>query len=313
MDFLRIRKKAKERAAARARGAKAGGPRQGPGESRPARKAPPSADTVVTDAAVLEGRLMAELQGPPEPAGAPAGPPPGPPAGSPPGVSEDDFLIAARGPRMPGLAAAALPGRSLPAVVPPGRPPEEERRPWAAGPLDEFLYREDEPGAWILDQGLAAAEPPEAPAPPEARKEYLGFFLGQEEYALEIASVREILRAPVITEVPRGPPDVLGVVTVRGEVMPVVDPRRRLRLPPRPEGAGHRVVVCQHGGTPVGVLVDRVSQVVRLPPSAIEPRPQGVGGAEPGAIAGIGRERERLFIILDPAALLGAGAGREQA
>jgi|GEM_PF-359919 len=273
MDFLRIRKKAKKRAAARAR--------------------PPPPDTVVTDADVLEGKLMAELQGPP--------------------AGEGEFLIAARGARTTAARdeAADLRGH-LPPDGSPERAPEPEARPSPPGALDEFFFREDEPGSPVLDQGLAAAEHLEAPATPEARGEYLGFFLGEEEYALEIASVREILRAPVITEVPRGPRDVLGVVTVRGEVMPVIDPRRRLALPARPAGPGQRVVICQHGGTPVGVLVDRVSQVVRLLPSAIEARPQGVGGAEPGTIAGIGRERDRLFIILDPGALLGPGVGREQ-
>jgi purine-binding chemotaxis protein CheW len=207
--------------------------------------------------------------------------------------------------------AAALSGR-LQAEGRPGPAPEAGARPWVPGSLDEFFFREDEPGSPVLDHGLAAAEHLEPTAPLEPRQEYLGFFLGEEEYALEIASVREILREPVITEVPRGPRDVLGVITVRGVVMPVIDPRRRLALPARPAGGGHRVVVCQHRGPPVAVLVDRVSQVVRLPPSAIEARPQGIGGAEPGTIAGIGRERDRLYIILDPAALLGAGAGREQ-
>ena len=302
MDFLGIRKKAKERAAARAREAEAGKPGPEP-RPTPDEPGPPGAppDTVVTDADVLEGKLMAELQGPPPPPAA---------AEMPPGGGEDDFFIAARGPRTPVMQddAAALSGL-LPADRPAGRAPEAEARPSPPGSLDEFFFREDEPGSPILDPGLAAAERPESPAQPEARKEYLGFFLGEEEYALEIESVREILRAPPIAEVPRAPQDVLGVVTVRGEVIPVLDPRRRLDLPARPAGAGHRVVICQYRGTSVGVLVDRVSQVVRLPPSAIETRPQGIGRADPATIAGIGRERDRLLIILDPAALLGTGAG----
>jgi len=303
MDFLGIRKKAKERAAARAREAEAGKPGPEP-RPTPDEPGPPGAppDTVVTDADVLEGKLMAELQGPPV---SPAAP------GMPGGESGDDFFIAARGARTPAMTRddAAAPSGPLPEDAPAGRAPQAEARPPLPGPLDEFFFREDEPGSPILDPGLAAAERPESPAQPEARKEYLGFFLGEEEYALEIESVREILRAPPIAEVPRAPQDVLGVVTVRGEVIPVLDPRRRLDLPARPAGAGHRVLVCQYRGTSVGVLVDRVSQVVRLPPSSIEARPQGIGGADPNTIAGIGRERDRLLIILDPGALLGAGAG----
>jgi purine-binding chemotaxis protein CheW len=91
---------------------------------------------------------------------------------------------------------------------------------------------------------------------------------------------------------------------VRGEVIAVFDPRRRLALPPAVPGRAARVLVCDAGEGPRGMLVDAVSDVVRLPASAIEARPTGIGSDPGGAIVGIGRERGRLFILLDAAELL---------
>ncbi|HEX7489837.1 MAG TPA: chemotaxis protein CheW, partial [Anaeromyxobacteraceae bacterium] len=79
-------------------------------------------------------------------------------------------------------------------------------------PLDEFFWREDEQ-APLLPEILAAAAP-RTLALPEQRREWLTFFLGGEEYALEIEQVREILKAPAITQVPRAPAHVLGVIMV---------------------------------------------------------------------------------------------------
>jgi purine-binding chemotaxis protein CheW len=292
MDFLEIRKKAKERAAARAR---AGG-KDRPAKGREAaaraprrgRKAhgPPS-DPVVTEADVIEGALLAELQG----------------GAAPP---DDGFLIATRGP-----APAPREGRPTGARdrgesrIDPATPsvPVARVAPPPQDPLREFFYDESEPGPPIADLGLYAAPRGGTAVAPEEKKEHLTFRLGDEEYAVEIACVREILKAPAITEVPRAPEPILGVILVRGEVIPVHDPRRRLGLPPAPPPKGARVVICDAGEGPMGMLVDAVSQVVRLPPSAIEPRPQGIGGIDSDTLAGIGRERDRLFILLDAAAL----------
>jgi len=281
MDFLEIRKKAKERAAARARAAKV--PRRG-------RKAHgPPEDPVVTEADVIEGALLAEFQGG---------------AASP----DDGFLIAARGP-VPAAREGRAPEDEDRARgerrVEPAAPAASAARvaPPPADPLQEFFYDASEPGPSIADLGLYAAPRGGTAVPPEEKREYLTFWIGDEEYAVAIACVREILKAPAITEVPRAPAPILGVILVRGEVIPVHDPRRRLGLPPGAPPKGSRVVICDAGEGPVGLLVDAVSQVVRLPPSAIEPRPQGIGGIDSETLAGIGRERDRLFILLDAAAL----------
>jgi purine-binding chemotaxis protein CheW len=172
-------------------------------------------------------------------------------------------------------------------------------------PLDEFFWREDEvvPG---LPAILATATPRPAEAE-EVKTEWLTFLLGGEEYAVAIGDLREILKAPAITEVPRAPSHVLGVIMVRGEVIAVFDPRRRLGLPAASPSRQSRVLVCDAGAGRRGLLVDAVSQVVRLAPSQVEPKPTGIGGAGADFIDGIGREGERMFILLNLAEVLADG------
>ncbi len=190
-------------------------------------------------------------------------------------------------------------------------PPATEKRVSAAAPdpFDEFFYRPDEDiGALAALVDFAAdLEDEPAPAPEEPLREFLGFRLSGEDYAVELGSVREIVRVPPIAEVPRAPASIAGVMTVRGEVMPVFDLRRRLGLPPPAGELGReaRVVVLQGADGPMGVLVDAVEEVVRLRPSTIEQPPTGLGSGERvECIGGIGRASERLYALLDLAAAL---------
>jgi purine-binding chemotaxis protein CheW len=178
-----------------------------------------------------------------------------------------------------------------------------------ADPLDEFFWREDEVAPGLLDV-LGGASMRLAAEAPEEKREWLAFTLSGEEYAIAIEQVREVLKAPVITEVPRAPPQVLGVIMVRGEVIAILDLRRRLGLPAVATGRQARVIVCDAGEGARGFLVDAVSDVVRLPPSAVEPRPNGIPGPATECIAGIGRESDRLLILLDlPVVLRDPAAG----
>jgi purine-binding chemotaxis protein CheW len=131
------------------------------------------------------------------------------------------------------------------------------------------------------------------------RTEYLAFTLAGEAYAVQIANVAEILRPPPITEVPRAPRAVLGVISVRGKLVTVADLRRRFRLPEAPIDRRSRVLLADVGdGEQIGLIVDEVQQVYRLTESEIEPA-NILGGEQPTHIAGIGRPPGALLILLD--------------
>lgn len=173
--------------------------------------------------------------------------------------------------------------------------------------LENFFYRPDEEGADLLSlvpgvDELAAAQAEEPP------QELLTFRLEDEWYAVPILSLREIVKVPPLTEVPRAEPELLGVMNLRGDVLPVYSIKRRLNLleeipqiaapgsPPLPRSC--RVLVVRSLSGDCGILVDAVADVVRLRPSTIEPPPTGLRG-ERECIVGFGRVRERLYILLD--------------
>jgi purine-binding chemotaxis protein CheW len=134
------------------------------------------------------------------------------------------------------------------------------------------------------------------------RTEYLAFGLAGETYAVQIAQLAEILRPPPITEVPRAPHTVLGVVSVRGKLVTVLDLRRRLRLPEGSPDRKARILLADtSGGEQIGLLVDEVQQVWRLAADEIEPATV-LGGEQAVHIAGIGRPsgiEGAMLILLD--------------
>jgi purine-binding chemotaxis protein CheW len=145
------------------------------------------------------------------------------------------------------------------------------------------------------------------------RVEYLAFRLAGETYAVQIADLAEILKPPPITGVPRAPWAILGLVSVRGRLVTVVDLRQRLHIDPRAGDASSpldpraRILLAEVGaGEPIGLLVDEVQEVHRLAPEQIEPA-DALSGVEPGHIAGIGRPGGPdgpMLILLDLRPLL---------
>ncbi len=131
------------------------------------------------------------------------------------------------------------------------------------------------------------------------RTEYLTFLLGTDMYAVPIGVIAEILKPPPITEVPRAARQILGVMSVRGRLVTVVDLRRRFNLPETALGAKSRILlVVSAENDPVGLLVDEVVQVYRLADSEIE-QASVLGGEQPPHIAGIGRPTGAILILLD--------------
>lgn len=126
------------------------------------------------------------------------------------------------------------------------------------------------------------------------------FCLGSEEYALDIASVQEIVRMTTVTRVPHAPEFIEGVVNLRGKIVPVIDLRARFGLPPVEATQSTRIIIAQVAGTTVGLIVDAVREVLRLSSGAIEPTPVLVSReADTAFCRGVGKLEDRLILLLD--------------
>ena len=130
------------------------------------------------------------------------------------------------------------------------------------------------------------------------------FRLGQEHFGVPIGAVQEIVRLPEVTPIPEAPWFLEGVINLRGRIIPVMDLGRRLRLPRRPATRATRIVIVDGGGRLVGLIVDAVSEVVRLPHAAIEPPPPMISGIGVDYITGVGKHRDQLLVLLDLAKVL---------
>ena len=125
------------------------------------------------------------------------------------------------------------------------------------------------------------------------------FQVGAELYGVDIARVHEIIRLQAITRVPRAPAFVEGIINLRGKVIPVVDLRRRFGLPSAEHTRASRIVVVEIGDQVVGIIVDAVSEVLRVHGAAIEPPSPVVAGIDSEYLHGIAKLPERLVILLD--------------
>jgi purine-binding chemotaxis protein CheW len=125
------------------------------------------------------------------------------------------------------------------------------------------------------------------------------FELGAELYGVEIARVHEIIRLQTVTRVPRAPAFVEGVINLRGKVIPVVDLRRRFGLPSAEHTRSTRIVVVEIGDQVVGIVVDGVSEVLRVNTATVEPPSPVIAGIDSEYLHGIAKLPERLVVLLD--------------
>jgi purine-binding chemotaxis protein CheW len=117
--------------------------------------------------------------------------------------------------------------------------------------------------------------------------------LAGQEYAIPAENVREVFRFAAVLPLPDSPPWVLGVIDVRGRVVPVVDGRRRLGLPERTDWLRAVIVLIEHGQES-GLVVDDARDMVRITAAAIEPAGDAAG------VFAVGRVGDRMLLIVDP-------------
>jgi len=151
---------------------------------------------------------------------------------------------------------------------------------------------------------LAAGQKARGAAEAVEERTYVAFRLDREEYGLPVGSVREVLRVGEVTRVPQAPPHIRGVTNVRGSILPVVEIRTRVGLGPLDPGPGARIVVLEVGERALGLLVDRVSHVVKVRVTEIEPPPAEIVTARTDYVVGVAKRPGGLLILLDPAKTL---------
>ena len=133
----------------------------------------------------------------------------------------------------------------------------------------------------------------------ETETQLVVFDLAAEFYGVDIGDVREIIRMQSITRVPGAPPFVEGVINLRGSVVPVVDLRKRLDLQVNEQTQETRIVVVDIAGRDVGVIVDGVTEVLRIPLSSVEPPSSMIVRADSDYLRGLARLEDKLIILLD--------------
>lgn len=129
--------------------------------------------------------------------------------------------------------------------------------------------------------------------------QFVTFNLGEEEYAIEILKVQEIIRMIPITRVPNSPEFINGVINLRGKVIPVMDLGKRIGLPEKETDNDSRIIVVEIQNKIIGFIVDKVNIVLRINNSIIEPTPQMVGRTNAEFINGIAKMEHSLLILLD--------------
>jgi purine-binding chemotaxis protein CheW len=140
-----------------------------------------------------------------------------------------------------------------------------------------------------------------APAPRPGRPggKFLTFFLSTEEYGLEILKVHEIIGMMPITRVPRTPPFIRGVINLRGKVIPVVDLRLKFAMDSKEQTEETCVIVVQAQGVEMGIIVDKVSEVLDIPGADIDDAPYFGADVNTDYLLGIGKSAERVKLLLD--------------
>jgi purine-binding chemotaxis protein CheW len=134
--------------------------------------------------------------------------------------------------------------------------------------------------------------------------EYLSFRLGEEEYAIDILQVQEIRAQESVTRIANTPKFVRGVISLRGQIVPIVDMRAMFDLPHAAAGSSPVMIILDIGRRVIGVVVDAVSDVVRLAAGEVKPAPTLAAAIDSACVRGLAPVDGRMLIIVDIARLM---------
>ncbi|MDX1808380.1 MAG: chemotaxis protein CheW [Sulfurospirillaceae bacterium] len=131
----------------------------------------------------------------------------------------------------------------------------------------------------------------------------VGFIIGDEEYAIPILSIQEIIKPLEYTRVPQVPDYVLGVFNLRGDVIPLIDLRRKFKLETKKQSSDTRYIVLKNDDNIAGFVIDRLTEAIRIKRNRIDPPPETIM-SDTGLIYGIGKRDDSMLTILKVDSLL---------
>ena len=168
-------------------------------------------------------------------------------------------------------------------------------------PLEAILAGREAAGR---DDNLPLASQAQADAGQDKSQEFLCFKVSDEVYGVVIMDIKELIRPREVTEVPRAPSFVSGIISLRGVIIPIIDMLDRLGLVRDTATGRERVIVVRQGESFSGLLVDEITQVVRIAIDVIEAPPTVLEGIDRDFVSGIGRADGRMIILLNLPAII---------
>jgi purine-binding chemotaxis protein CheW len=168
-------------------------------------------------------------------------------------------------------------------------------------PLEVILAGRE---AACCDENLQVVSESLADKQPDVFKEFLCFKVSDEVYGIDIMDIKELIKPREVTEVPRAPSFVSGVISLRGVIIPIIDMLDRLGLARVKVTGRERVIVVRQGDSFCGLLVDEIIQVVRVARNDIEAAPTVLEGIDRDFVTGIGRSDGRMIILLNLANII---------
>jgi purine-binding chemotaxis protein CheW len=143
-----------------------------------------------------------------------------------------------------------------------------------------------------------------------ATQQFTTFYLDGHLFGIEVYKVQEVIRYQEMTHVPLAPPEIRGLINLRGQIVTAMDLRRRLEMPDRPEGRLPMNVVVRTEDGSVSLLVDEIGDVIEVEDDRFEQPPDTLQGIARSLIRGAYKLEGRLMMVLDTERVVGAAAHR---
>lgn len=140
--------------------------------------------------------------------------------------------------------------------------------------------------------------------PADSPFQAVGFYLNSEEFAAPIVQIREIIRFSQITYVPRAPEFIEGVINLRGKIIPIIDLRKQLGFGSASETRDTRIMVMDLGDDLVGIIVDKVTEVLQILPEELHHTPESLISIDSKFVKALVQKEDRLIILIDFESLL---------